>query len=169
MAWFRCSIIALMGFVLIVALELAALQSATMEWAEAARFLTVAILVVATYRARYRTGKAGSWWFGFAMLGWAYYLLGVDATRQWTSLAGYDLDSFLESLPFRIVGLHVPPLEYRLATPSSKEGIRLYCQVLIIHRILVVGIASLGGLACLLLDPLSRREAQHDTKTTGGG
>ena len=140
-----------MGFVLIVGVELAALQSATEEWAEAARFLTIGILVIATYRARFSTGKTGTWWFGFALLGWAYYLLVIDATRRWTSLAYYDPHSFLETLSFGILSLHVPPYEYRLADNTSKEGIRLVCQILIIQRISVLIVASLGGLSCLLL------------------
>ena len=68
MASFRYSINALMGFVLIVALELAALRSATSGWVEIPRLLTVVILVVATYRARFSKGEAASWWFGFALL-----------------------------------------------------------------------------------------------------
>jgi hypothetical protein len=148
-----------MGLVVLVAIELAALQSATREWAEVARLLTVAALVFASYQARYSTGRAGAWWFGFALLGWASYLLGVDATRQWTSFDGYKLDSFLEAIPFRILGLNTPPLEYRLAGTTSQEGTRLYCQVLIIQRISVLFFASLGGLTCLLVAPLSHRRS----------
>jgi hypothetical protein len=131
----QCSIACLMGLIVIVAIELAALQSATREWAEVARFVTVAALVMATHRARYSMGRPGAWWFGFALMGWASYLLGIDATRQWTSLDGYKLDSFLEAMPFRVLGLNTPPLEFRLADSNSHEGMRLYCQILIIQRI----------------------------------
>jgi len=163
---FQCSIAFLMGFTLIVGVELAALQSATGEWAEAVRFLTIGILVVATYRARFSTGMAGTWWFGFALLGWAYYLLGIDATRRWTSLAYYDQYSFLETLSFRILGLDVPPHEYRLADTTSKEVIRLVGQILVIQRISVLIVASFGGLLCLLLRHFRKRHDSHDSTQT---
>jgi hypothetical protein len=159
MAWFRYSITALMGFVLIVALELAALQSATSEWVEIARFLTVLILVVATYRARFSKGEVGSWWFGFALLGWAYYLLEIEAMRQWARFT-YPVDPFVESVPFRALGLFVPDIDM-VGWDHSPRAFRVYHQVRIVQSILVLLVASVGGLTCRLLAALRRPQVER--------
>ena len=148
MASFRYSITALMGFVLIVALELAALRSGTSGWVEIARLLTVVILVVATYRARFSKGEAASWWFGFSLLGWAYYLLGIEE-GQWARF-NYPADPFVESLPFRTLGLFVPDID-PLGWDHSPRGFRVYHQVRIVQSILVLVVAAVGGLTCRLL------------------
>jgi hypothetical protein len=76
---FRIPIAAVMAVIALVALELAALRLGSEAWVDLTRYLTVATLAAATYLARYRRGDHGNWWFGFALFGWAYFAMVLDA------------------------------------------------------------------------------------------
>ena len=90
MAWFRCSIISLMGFVLIRRPRTRRFSIGHEGVGRGCSFPDHRDSCSSDISGRFSTGTAGTWWFGFALLGWAYYLLGIDATRRWTLLAYYD-------------------------------------------------------------------------------
>lgn len=69
----RVSLAGLTVLVLVVAVECAALASGTHSWFRWAYSLTVAALLLAAVAARYR----GSFWYGFAVVGWGYFLIGL--------------------------------------------------------------------------------------------
>jgi hypothetical protein len=71
-----------MVFVLIAAIVLAAWQRAGNVAANIILNLTVLVLIVATYKAKFASGRDGAWWLGFATLGWAHLGLWV-ATNSW--------------------------------------------------------------------------------------
>src|SRR5689334_18249141 len=89
----RVSILGVMGIILVAGLGLALVRaerslmpSALDVCTNIARYASVTILAIATYRARYRRGRAADWWFGFALGGWSYYLLYADFPLSVTSL-----------------------------------------------------------------------------------
>ena len=84
----RISIAAVLGFVAVFAIGLAALVNATSVWAGVSFTLTVGVLfssVLATILRGWRRGG----WLGFALFGWGYFLLG------YTSVFGVASDFWL--------------------------------------------------------------------------
>jgi hypothetical protein len=70
----RISVRTLMALVILLGLELAALRSCSVFWFKTSYSLTLASLFVAILAARFRDG---TFWFGFALFGWGYFLLGL--------------------------------------------------------------------------------------------
>jgi hypothetical protein len=143
---FRIPIAAIMALIALLAVELAALRVATTGFVDLTRFLTVAMLAVATYLARFREGDRAAWWFGFALCGWAYLALVIDATarRDTGSMAA------LRPLPpFSILGL-------LLSDPSVTGNMPLalkhwWNQYEILQSILTMIVALLGGYTCRIM------------------
>lgn len=132
--------VSLAGLLLaLVAVEVAALRSAADEWVDACRFLTVATLVVATILARRRSGEVGSFWFGFALGGWATYALVLDASRYSSSI----LDKMALLTFYSISDFMNPINEYE----GSERVLRATC---IVKLMLTPIIGLLGGLLGLL-------------------
>jgi hypothetical protein len=71
----RLSIAGLMVLVLFLGIWLAAMRSGSGLWLQVSWTLTASVLVTATIAARYR----GAFWYGFAIAGWGYFLLGSVA------------------------------------------------------------------------------------------
>src|SRR4051812_20789661 len=76
----------LMAFVLVVGVELAALRSSAPLSRSplgdtVAVNLPVAVLLAAALLAGFGRRDAAAWWFGFALFGWAHFLLGVALLR----------------------------------------------------------------------------------------
>jgi hypothetical protein len=121
-------------------------------WVNVARYASVTMLVVATYRARFGKGREADWWFGVALGGWSYYLLTGDMIWQW-AWPTHMPNSLVQSLPHRIVSL-IPRswmdriiLTYSfLAVPETQTYVTRIVQAL-----LVLFAAIVGGLVCLLL------------------
>jgi hypothetical protein len=66
-----------MAFILLVGTEFAALRSVS-RLANAVSFnLPVAILIFASFAARFGRARSRDWWFGFALFGWAQFVLGL--------------------------------------------------------------------------------------------
>jgi hypothetical protein len=68
----RSSVLGLMSVVAFLAFGLAALRAGSDAWFRTAYTLTVLILFAAAIAARYR----GPFWYGFALVGWGYFVLG---------------------------------------------------------------------------------------------
>jgi hypothetical protein len=86
-----------MALVAVVALEFSSMRLAGGAGVDVCRFLTVATLVWGSILARVRGGRVGAFWFGFALAGWASYLLVVDA------LAARSSDSVVSLVPLWMV------------------------------------------------------------------
>src|SRR4051794_36337733 len=71
----RVSIAAMLSIVVVVALGLAAIRSASPAWAGALTSLTFFLLIVSWLGIAFRRGDDRAFWVGFALLGWSYILL----------------------------------------------------------------------------------------------
>lgn len=98
----RFSIASFMGVIIFVAVGIAALQSATQLWVNIVFNLVVALLLVATYKAKCAQGIAGAWWAGFAAFGWVHLVLGV-AGPPWGNQYEVRLTVFTEEIFFWVV------------------------------------------------------------------
>ena len=74
---FRFSIAGLMAVMIPLSIGFAALRSANQVWVNIVFNLVVAVLLVATYKAKCAQGIEGAWWSGFAAFGWAHLVLGL--------------------------------------------------------------------------------------------
>jgi hypothetical protein len=72
----RLSILGLMAVVAIIAVGFSAMRSGSDPWFRAVYTMTVVVLLAAAIAARSR----GAFWFGFASVGWGYFLLGLGST-----------------------------------------------------------------------------------------
>jgi hypothetical protein len=126
-----------MTLIALVSLELGALRLASPLSVDACRFFTVAALAWATILARVRKGEAGAFWFGFALAGWAAFLLVLDTlgSQSSTSLVG----AIPRLLANAVYGRPSVPF-----TPTVRD--RLVQQFLIVHYLMVLPVAALGGL-----------------------
>src|SRR3954468_630295 len=81
----RFSIAAMMVAVIILALGLAALQAGTSFWLKAVYTATLVVLLLAIIGARYRPRGEAAFWFGFAVFGWGYFLMGIGPWTEWSA------------------------------------------------------------------------------------
>lgn len=68
----RVTIASLLGLILLCGIFLAGLRSGSNDWVKLTYSLTFLSLVYAAIAARYR----GAFWYGFAVAGWAYFVIG---------------------------------------------------------------------------------------------
>lgn len=68
----RLTIARLLGVILFFGVILAGLRSGSNDWFKSIYTLTFILLVYAGIAARYR----GAFWYGFAVAGWAYFVVG---------------------------------------------------------------------------------------------
>lgn len=67
----------LTGIVAWLGVGLAGLRSPTPLMMNATFYLSVAILAVASYKARSATNPGATWWFGLALFGWLHLIMGI--------------------------------------------------------------------------------------------
>jgi hypothetical protein len=70
----------------LLGLGFAALRSGEASWSLGIYSCVVLALLTAIPLARYRPGRSGAFWFGFAAFGWGYLLAGLGIPGE-----GYDL------------------------------------------------------------------------------
>ena len=73
---FRTSILGLLIVVAAFAMAFAALRSALNLWFGAVYTFTVIVLLLTVMLARFQRGDEKAFWFGFALFGWSFFLLG---------------------------------------------------------------------------------------------
>lgn len=66
---------AMLGIVVLVALGLASLRSASVFWTSAAAFVTLGMLLTAIVGVCFGRGSTRAFWSGFAVFGWTYLLM----------------------------------------------------------------------------------------------
>jgi hypothetical protein len=143
------SIRRLMGAVLIAAIGLTAWRFAGNVAANIVFNLTVGVLILATYQARFTSGRAGARWLGFATLGWAHLVLWL-AGMPWGQSYAFNL-TFITDLVFWIlaanVGLDQLAFNLRLdSQPAIARTVILQCLTSLIVGLLGAGAFSLGAL-----------------------
>jgi hypothetical protein len=152
----RFPIVALMAIIALLALELGSLRVATEGYVDATRYLTVSTLATATYLARHRKGDRGEWWFGFALFGWAYFALMLDAVgRRGFAVAMSHVPFNFAPSPFlppaTILGLLGGESASRY---SPGLTILLWNRYEILQSILTLIVALAGGIVCWTLGRL---------------
>ncbi len=150
----RLTIRSLLVIVALVAVQISALRSGEDSAVEVCRLVTAAVLVFATYLARRRRGEAGAFWFGFAVLGWAAFVLVVDvlAARPFPA-------PVISWLPRMVLEMMVD----RTASNSYAASQRAICQFRILHLMLVLPIALVAGLVCRMVDGRRRGRTHEGT------
>jgi hypothetical protein len=81
----RFPIAVLMAGVLFLALGLAVLRSGSFVCFRAVYAATLLALLLAIIGARYRPVREGAFWFGFAVFGWGYFLIGIGPWTEWAT------------------------------------------------------------------------------------
>ena len=142
----RIPIAALMAVIAVLAVELASFRVASDGDVNLTRHLTVVMLAAAVYLARYRESDRAAWWFGFALFGWAYFALVVDATARHSAASVLSLRAVP---PVTMLGLFVS--DEALTTNNPGLIKHWWNQYEISQSILTIVVASLGGLACWIL------------------
>lgn len=144
------SLSALMAIILLVAIQFGALTAGTALWASLAYTATVALLLMAAVLARYR----GPFWYGFAVVGWGYFLIGVGPWFCQISNGGRPLalyavnDALLPSLwTQKIVDAVIPlaPSGPQYLNRQSLREFRVAYTVGIAHTVLTLLLALCGG------------------------
>jgi hypothetical protein len=132
-----------MALIAFLALDLAALRVASDGYVDLSRHLTVAMLAGATYLARHREGSGAAWWFGFALVGWSYIVLAIDATAR---RAPAVMISLKPLPPVTLLGLFMS--DESLTGNSQALAKRWWNEFEILQSIFTLVMASLGGLVC---------------------
>jgi hypothetical protein len=147
----RISIAGIMGLVALTAVEVAALRSAEDGWLDTCRFVTVISLLLATFLARNRGGEEGAFWFGFAALGWATFILVLDvvASRR-------DSDSVVSLLPLLVLRA----IANRTASSNYATALREMRQFHILHLMFILPVGLIGGVISGLVARRGRRRAR---------
>jgi hypothetical protein len=150
----RFSIAGLMGLIAVAAIEVSALRSASDASVDACRLLTTSLLVCATFLARNRRAGEGAFWFGFAVLGWAAFVLVLD------TLAGMrSSSSIISRLPFLVIETVVDQTENTGSYAASLHALR---QLHVLHLMLIPPIALVGGICSWLVDQRRERRSAAD-------
>ena len=71
----RLSLRALMAFIVVLAVAIAALRSTSEYWVSTTFSMTLFFLTTAVLGVAYRRGSRRAFWLGFALFGWVYWLL----------------------------------------------------------------------------------------------
>jgi hypothetical protein len=105
----RVTIRQLITLVLFVGFALAALRGANPGWAAASILASLSILCTAILGAVIGDGRTRSQWIGFALFGWAYFLLHFGPWVDWKR--GYGPSRFTT---WAVVSLVLPQLDPEL-------------------------------------------------------
>lgn len=140
----RITIRQLITLVLFVGFALAALRAANPGWAAASILASLSILCTATLGSVIGDGRTRSLWIGFALFGWAYFLLHFGPWADWKK--GYGPARFTT---WAVVGLVLPRLDPELDGSEFVGGLEEFV-ILSSGRGAAFFCASFHGLASLL-------------------
>jgi hypothetical protein len=171
----RISIRTLMALVILLGLELVALRACSVFWFKASYALTLASLFFAVLSARFR---GGAFWFGFALFGWGYFLLGLgpfELSKTYEvgitpnpNLWTHDLVEFVLENATR-----VPEIRRFQTSPSYAQEQESFARVRsargTAHLILTALSAFAGSIAaCAFAAVVGRQSGRDDPATPHG-
>lgn len=149
MGRYRLSLAALMGVVALIAVGVAALRSSTAIWAALVILLALGTVCGATVGAVLRRGPDRGPWLGFAVFGWAYFLMTLS---PWGGEYGLGPARFLTRASTALL-VHIDPdlvempiegvEEFADFTGTGKS--RSYYHA-IFHALMTVIFATIGAL-----------------------
>jgi hypothetical protein len=143
---YRIPIAAIMAIIAVLAVEFAALRAASADYVDVTRKLTVVLLALAAYLARSRSRDRAAWWFGFALVGWAYFAMVIDESAR---RGNNPMGKAMELPPMALIGLLLG--NEGLFSNSGALIKRWWNQYEIVQSIFTLVLATLGGLACSMM------------------
>jgi hypothetical protein len=131
---------------------LAALRTASDFWLSALYTFAVGLLLIALVAARFRRGNGKAFWFGFAVFGWGFFLLGYGPWRTAPADPGEQINIPLNRnlITSRVILALVP---YVIKDSDDVEDIdKLTANaVSIAHVLVTLAIGIGGGLVSVLM------------------
>ena len=140
-----------MSLVALAAVEVAALRSAEDGWVDTCRLVTVIALVLATFLARNRRGEEGAFWFGFAALGWATFIVVLDVAAA---------QRYSDSVVSRLLVLVLRAIADRPASNNYANALREMRQFHILHLMFILPVGLIGGVISGLVARRQRSRAR---------
>lgn len=134
---YQLSIASLMAVMIPLVLGLAALHSATQLWVNIVFNLVVAVLLIATYKAKCSQGVEGAWWLGFAAFGWCQLVLGL-VELPWAQHFGVQPEVVTAEITWRVIALLEPDT-------SAAVLQRVVARALVVHCLVCLLISLLGA------------------------
>ena len=112
----RFSVAWLLGMVVVLAVALAAMRTASVYWTAAAATITLALLLTGVLGGLFLRGSGRAFWAGFAIFGWVYLLF---VNWDWIGAQfGHDLTGFFSDCA-EMVFTDPTPVTNR---PTSRPG-----------------------------------------------
>ena len=146
-------ILALILIVPACAIALTALRTASDLWYGAFYTFTAVLLLFAVIAARFRRGNEKAFWFGFAVFGWAFFVLGLG---PWPTMnvdepdAGIGIALNPHLLTSRVILYLVPHL--RTQTDDLGRVDKITTNTIgIAHLLITLAIATAGGAVAVVI------------------
>jgi len=145
---FRFSISALISLTIFSGLIFGALRSGSTIWFQSVYTLTFVILLFATIAARYR----GPFWHGFAIVGWAYFVLGFG---PWI---GRERDAYGRNNGLLVSSISDKPRQFfdNSQLPTAVRDEQSLNRVGVCQVGLTVPLALVGGIVAAMIESRSR-------------
>lgn len=144
---FQVPIVGAVLLVAVCAMAFAGLRTASDLWRSGLYTLVVGLLLFAVLAARFRRGKEGAFWFGFAVFGWGCFLLGYRTPTphfidRGASMPSSNLNPSM--LSTRVVLFLVPHLRPRVEAlgPGFDQAT---ANAIVIALLLVTLLAAVAG------------------------
>jgi uncharacterized membrane protein len=150
-------ILALVLIVAVCAIAFTGLKTALPIWYSAFYTFTVVVLLAAVIAARFRRGNEKAFWFGFAVFGWAFLVLGLG---PWPDVdadpdeANITLNRQL--LTSRVIEFLVPYLRSQMSD-RGRIGQITTNTMGIAHLLTTLAIATAGGTLAIAIRRRRRR------------
>jgi hypothetical protein len=136
----------MMFFVFIMALGFSSLFRPSSLWLLLLLYLKVALLVFASFQARYGRDLAAAWWFGFAAFGWGHVAFNVNPVNSTViSTITPRPASFFD--PFDLTGTMAVKLSYCIHPNAYILSASSYA--LVIREWMTIVVAVVGGFVSL--------------------
>jgi hypothetical protein len=152
------SILTLVLTVVFCAMAMMALRTASDLWLSAIYTGTTVLLLAAIVAARFRRGNEKAFWFGFAVFGWGFFVVGLG---PWPNAFGGDDDGMGISLnrnllTSRVILFLVPYL--RAETVDLQRIDKITTNTIgVAHLLITLTLAVFGGVIAMLI---RRRRSQ---------
>ena len=148
----RLSILSLALVVVTFALAFTALRTASALWTSTLYTFTMGMLLMAVIAARFRRGNEKAFWFGFAVFGWAVFIVGLgpwpNPYRSARGGIGIALNPHL--LTSELILFLVPYLRTETNDLEAIEQITSN-TIAIAHLLVTLATAIGGGVIALLI------------------
>ena len=141
-------VFALIFIIVACAMAFTALKTASDLWYGAFYTFTTVVLLAAVIAARFRRGNEKAFWFGFAVFGWGFFVLGLNPFNDEGN--GIEIALNRNLLTSRAILFLVPYL--RTATDDLEHIDKITTNTIgIAHLLITLAIAIGGGMIAILI------------------